>query len=55
MDEFESFDITKDSRLLMIAPHPDDEALATGGLLQRAQAKGAQVYVAFLTDGENNP
>ena len=55
MDDFESFDITKESRLLILAPHPDDEALATGGLLQRAQAKGAKVYVAFLTDGENNP
>lgn len=28
--------ITAADRLLMLAPHPDDEALAAGGLLQRA-------------------
>ena len=43
------------SRLLLLAPHPDDEALAMGGLLQRALRAGAFVFVAFLTDGENNP
>jgi len=44
-----------DSRLLVFAPHPDDEALATGGLIPHARARGARVHVAFLTDGENNP
>jgi len=39
----------------VFAPHPDDEALATGGLIPHALAHGAQVRVAFLTDGENNP
>ena len=50
-----ALDINADSRLLLLAPHPDDEALAMGGLLQRAAAVGAFVFVAFLTDGENNP
>ncbi len=50
-----ALDITAGSRLLLLAPHPDDEALAMGGLLQRAAAVGAMVFVAFLTDGENNP
>jgi LmbE family N-acetylglucosaminyl deacetylase len=50
-----AFDIVAESRLLLLAPHPDDEALAMGGLLQRAAAVGAVVFVAFLTDGENNP
>ena len=53
--DFEGFDILAESRLLILAPHPDDEALATGGLLQRAQSVGARVCVVFLTDGENNP
>src|SRR5205085_944203 len=43
------------SRLLLLAPHPDDEALAMGGLLQRATTAGATARVVFLTDGENNP
>lgn len=42
-------------RLLVVAPHPDDETLATGGLIQRALAAGAAVQVVFVTDGDNNP
>ncbi|MBI4914352.1 MAG: PIG-L family deacetylase [Acidobacteria bacterium] len=42
-------------RLLLVAPHPDDETLAAGGLIQAAVAAGAAVRVVFLTDGENNP
>lgn len=38
-------------RVLIVAPHPDDETLATGALIQRS----ADVRVVFVTDGENNP
>ena len=41
--------------VVMVAPHPDDETLASGGLLQRAHASGAAVSVLLLTDGDNNP
>jgi LmbE family N-acetylglucosaminyl deacetylase len=41
--------------VLVIAPHPDDESVATGGLLQHAVATGSQVLVVFFTDGDNNP
>lgn len=43
------------SRLLIFAPHPDDESLACGILLQNAVEAGAAVLVIYLTDGENNP
>jgi LmbE family N-acetylglucosaminyl deacetylase len=43
------------SRLLVFAPHPDDETLATGELIQLAIASGAAVRVVFATDGDNNP
>jgi LmbE family N-acetylglucosaminyl deacetylase len=43
------------SRVLVLAPHPDDETLATGGLMQRSIAGGGAVRVVFVTDGENNP
>lgn len=43
------------ARLMVLAPHPDDESLAAGGLIQRALAYGAGVSVVFATDGENNP
>ena len=42
-------------RMLLLAPHPDDETLSAGGLLQRTLARGGQAIVAFATDGENNP
>jgi LmbE family N-acetylglucosaminyl deacetylase len=43
------------SRLLVFAPHPDDESLACGILLQRAVEAGAAICVVYITDGENNP
>lgn len=42
-------------RVMVIAPHPDDETLAAGGLLQHARQYGAAIRVVFITDGENNP
>jgi LmbE family N-acetylglucosaminyl deacetylase len=42
-------------RVLVVAPHPDDETLGAGGLIQRAVAAGAVVRVVFLTAGEANP
>ncbi|MBZ0223328.1 MAG: PIG-L family deacetylase [Dokdonella sp.] len=42
-------------RLLVLAPHPDDETLASGELIQIALAAGAHVRVLFVTDGANNP
>jgi LmbE family N-acetylglucosaminyl deacetylase len=43
------------TRLLLFAPHPDDETLSAGGLLQRTLARGGEAVVVFATDGENNP
>jgi LmbE family N-acetylglucosaminyl deacetylase len=40
---------------MVMAPHPDDESLAAGGLIQRALAYAVPVSVVFATDGENNP
>ena len=42
-------------RVLVIAPHPDDESLATGGLLQRISQAGATARVLIVTNGDNNP
>lgn len=43
------------ARILVIAPHPDDETLATGGLLYFAVDCGWTIKVIFVTDGDNNP
>jgi LmbE family N-acetylglucosaminyl deacetylase len=45
---------TRDDRVAVIAPHPDDEALACGGLLQQAVAAGAQIRVIYITNGDHN-
>ena len=45
---------TKEDRVLVLAPHPDDEDISCGGVIQRALKSGAQVKVAYLTCGDNN-
>jgi len=39
-------------RLLVFAPHPDDEALAAGGLIQRTIAAGGSAHVVLMTSGD---
>ncbi|MGE6331602.1 PIG-L deacetylase family protein [Stenotrophomonas sp. NPDC077659] len=39
-------------RIVVVAPHPDDEVLACGGLLCAAAGIGLQVKVVAVTDGE---
>ena len=41
-------------RVLIVAPHIDDEAIAAGGYAIDAIANGAEVYVVFLTAGDCN-
>ncbi|MEO8780156.1 MAG: PIG-L family deacetylase [Rhodanobacter sp.] len=43
------------TRLLVIAPHPDDETIATGVLMQQVRAAGGEVQLLLLTAGDNNP
>jgi len=39
-------------RILVIAPHPDNEILASGGLMQIAFDRGIDVRVAIITNGD---
>lgn len=41
----------KDRRLLIVAPHPDDEIFGCGGLIYRVKKAGGKVFVLFLTVG----
>ncbi len=45
---------TENDRILVIAPHPDDEALGLGGAIQSAKAANAKIKVLYLTNGESN-
>lgn len=39
-------------RAIIVAPHPDDEILACGGLLQLLQAQGTRAVLLAVTDGD---
>lgn len=39
-------------RLVVVAPHPDDEVLACGGLITQQAARGSEVLLVAVTDGE---
>ena len=52
LGELEQF--KKDERVLILAPHPDDEAIACAGIIQKALSKGAKVKIAYFTNGEHN-
>ena len=39
-------------RLLVIAPHPDDEVIGCGGLIKKIKDAGGKVYVLLLTVGD---
>src|SRR5262245_21790784 len=55
----EPFDLPKldhtigpSTKLLVVAPHPDDETLAAGGLIHRVVSSGGLVRVVWLTSGD---
>lgn len=41
-------------RILILAPHPDDEVLACGGIIQKAVALKLPIRIVFYTYGDNN-
>lgn len=51
----EIFAVDGRTRLLVIAPHPDDETIGTGELIQRVREVRGSVRVLLLTNGDNNP
>src|SRR5262245_45824615 len=40
------------SRVMVFAPHPDDETIAVGGLIHRLTRQGVPVKVVFVTSGD---
>jgi len=47
-------EFTDNDRILILAPHPDDEVMAAGGVIQKALKAKAKVRVLFLTNGDHN-
>jgi LmbE family N-acetylglucosaminyl deacetylase len=52
IDDRPEWSIPAVSSVVVVAPHPDDETLGDGGLLQRLKASGASIEVVAVTDGE---
>jgi len=49
--EFPALELTECRRLVVAAPHPDDEVLGVGGLMALAAAAAIEVRVLAVTDG----
>ncbi len=52
LSDLEPLNLEPNQRLLVIAPHPDDELLAAGGLIQHTLETGGQVQVVIVTNGD---
>jgi LmbE family N-acetylglucosaminyl deacetylase len=46
--------IQKKDRILILAPHPDDETIGCAGIIQEALRQGAKVQVVYFTNGDSN-
>lgn len=47
--------ISDSTRLMIFSPHPDDETLGAGGLIQRVLEARGKVKVVFITSGDGFP
>lgn len=45
---------TSTDRVLIVAPHQDDDTLGAGGYIQQAEAAGSTVELVFATDGNKH-
>lgn len=52
LDALPLLDAAPCRRAVVLAPHPDDESLAVGGLIALLLASGAEVVIVAATDGE---
>ena len=44
------------NNILVLAPHPDDDVIGCGGILDIYQKKGAKITIVYMTDGrKGNP
>lgn len=43
------------SRVLVLAPHPDDDVIGCGGALRQLVQQGARIRIIYLTDGREGP
>ena len=44
----------KESRVLIVVSHPDDEVLGCGGTIARLSRLGSKLHILYLSDGESS-
>jgi len=52
--ETKSISFEEGERVIIFAPHPDDEIIGCAGIIQECLSKKIDVYVVFLTNGDHN-
>lgn len=53
-EDFSPVTFVPQDRVMVIAPHPDDEVLGCAGVVQEAVARGLAVHIVFFTYGDDN-
>src|SRR4051812_25082336 len=46
--------LTGQDRILIIAPHPDDETISSGGVIQEAVKLHIPLRILYVTNGDSN-
>lgn len=54
MYDFDRLNFTKNSKLLVVMPHPDDEAVFAAGLIYKTAMTGVDVDLCCMTNGEKS-
>ncbi len=48
-------EIKKTDKILVLAPHIDDEIIGAAGIIQQANQIGAKIMIVYATNGDDNP
>ncbi len=54
LGNIKNLSIEKQEKIIIFAPHPDDEILACAGLIQKIIKNQGEVYIVYLTNGDHN-
>jgi len=51
---FKNIEIKKNEKIIIFAPHPDDEILGCSGLISSTLEKNGNIWIVYLTNGDHN-
>jgi len=53
-NEFKKLAINENERVIVFAPHPDDEIIGCAGLISSVIEKNGEIWIVYLTNGDHN-